>query len=130
MWLGEAEGREHLFGFYGQPGTRAFKIMVRGKRYKYIFLANGGRELLFDLTEDPHEISDLSAAKPDVLAGLRAVAERECARTNIDRALEGGKLTRLPYEAKERFRIHQFETSRAPGDFPDDPKDVYDTVGW
>ncbi len=89
---GEASPREHLFGFYGIPGTPQFKIMVRDPKWKYIYLANGDRELLFDMENDPHELKNLSSQETEVVARLRPLAEAACARPNIDRALENGRL--------------------------------------
>jgi hypothetical protein len=40
-------------------------------RIKYIWFADTGRELLFDLRDDPQELSDLSAARPGLLARWR-----------------------------------------------------------
>ena len=39
---GKAQPRENLFGYYGEPGTPLFKIMVRNGPWKYIFMANAG----------------------------------------------------------------------------------------
>ena len=41
-------------------------------REKYVWLAQSGRELLFDLESDPTELCDLSAHKPDRIAHWRA----------------------------------------------------------
>ena len=58
---GSGAGREFFFGVYSEPGSQQFKIMVRSHTHKYIFMANGGRELLFDLTSDPFEMESLCA---------------------------------------------------------------------
>jgi hypothetical protein len=39
------------------PGTRHFKFMVRSGDWKYIWMANGGREQLFNVKEDPNELT-------------------------------------------------------------------------
>jgi len=130
MIAGESAPREHFLGFYGTPGTPQFKVMVRTPRWKYIYLANGDRQLLFDMESDPHELENRAEEEASVVARLHAVAEKACARPNVERALENGRLRAFEYTPKKRFRIHQFETSRAPGDFPKDPKEVYDTVRW
>ncbi|MDD3242869.1 MAG: sulfatase-like hydrolase/transferase [Eubacteriales bacterium] len=44
---------------YGDTAHELF--MVRDARYKYIYTPCGGRSLLFDLQQDPHETHDLSA---------------------------------------------------------------------
>ena len=42
-WLDStAQPRQDLFGYYGEPGTPRFKIMVRHGPWKYIYMANGG----------------------------------------------------------------------------------------
>jgi len=38
------------------PGSEFFKVMVVKDEWKYIFMANGGREQLFNLQADPDEI--------------------------------------------------------------------------
>ncbi|MGH7484933.1 MAG: sulfatase family protein, partial [bacterium] len=73
---GKAKPRDVLFGYYGHPGTRLFKIMVRQGEWKYIFFANGGREQLFNLRDDPHESRNC------------ATAEHRLARTLHSRAVE------------------------------------------
>ena len=40
--------RECVFGCYGVPGTPLFKVMAREGPWKYIWMANGGREQLFN----------------------------------------------------------------------------------
>ena len=63
MVAGAAAPRDVLVGYYGLPGTDAFKVMIRDPRWKYVFFANGGHELLFDLQEDPHELHNRAAAR-------------------------------------------------------------------
>ena len=100
---------ESLIGMYGTPGTRLFKCMVRRDQWKYIWLANGGRELLFDLATDPGETRNACAAEPEMAARLRAEAERALANREFTRpALEGGKLRALPFAPFPRQRIKQF----------------------
>jgi arylsulfatase len=60
---GTGHKRETLFGYYGDPGTARFKIMARGGEWKYIYLANGGREQLFNLQSDPHELNNCATTK-------------------------------------------------------------------
>ncbi len=66
---GRAAPRERVVGLFGSPGTPKFKAMVRQGDWKYIWLANGGRELLFNLTRDPGETrcfakDDLAVVSP------------------------------------------------------------------
>jgi choline-sulfatase len=121
---GRAKPREHLIGYYGTPGTRRFKIMVREKDWKYIFFANGGGEQLFNLSEDPWELHQLITDRPDVAGALRSVAVAALKRPNVDRAREDGKLRAFSFEARPRTRILQFDHSRGITGFPEHPKDL------
>lgn len=104
-----APARETVFGIYGTPGTRQFKCMVRQGAWKYIWLANGGRELLFNLCEDPAESRSFAAGSPGKLAALRAEAVRMLARRELTQpALEAGMLKKLAFEHFPRVRITQF----------------------
>jgi choline-sulfatase len=106
---GTAAPREILHGLYGTPGTRYFKCMVRQGPWKYIWLANGGRELLFHLGADPGETHNRLAAEPAVAAALRADAVRTlAARAFTQPALADGTLKALPFAPFPRVRIKQF----------------------
>jgi choline-sulfatase len=106
---GTAAPREDLHGLYGTPGTRHFKCMVRRGDWKYLWLANGGRELLFHLRDDPGETRNRLAAEPAVAATLRAEAVRVlAARAFTQPAVERGALKALPFEPFPRVRIKQF----------------------
>ncbi len=119
-----AQPRQDLFGYYGEPGTPLFKIMVRNGPWKYIFLANGGREQLFHLGEDPHELSNAMAAQPDVARKLRATATRACERPDLRDAMDGNGLHAFEFHARELKRIYQFDRSRGITGFPKRPQDV------
>ncbi len=130
MLEGRAAPREHLFGCYGRPGTPLFKIMVRSGRWKYIFLANGGREQLFDIEGDPRELEELAAAQPKVAAELRAAAEGYLARAGGAEALEGGRLRAFPYQERPIRRVLQFSSDRGVEGFPENPADVLRGTAW
>ncbi len=121
---GSGRGRDHVIGLYGRPGTPQFKVMVRDSRWKYIHFANGGREQLFDLENDPQERSQALPDHPDAARRLRAVAVEALSRPNADRALEKGDLKALPYSERPRRRIYQFDGSRGVRGFPEKPGDV------
>jgi choline-sulfatase len=122
---GTVEPRRHLIGYYGTPGTRQFKIMVREKDRKYIYMANGGREQLFNVAEDPAELHDRSRAEPGLAERLRTVAAKSLERINADRALdEDDNLRRFDFEARPLRRIYQFDASRGVTGFPRNPKDA------
>lgn len=117
---GAAPARESLIGMYGTPGTRHFKCMVREGDLKYIWLANGGRELLFNLRADPHESRSLALQEPARLAALRDRAVRTLAGRDLTRpAVEKGTLKALPFEPFPRTRIKQF--ARGVTDFGEGP---------
>jgi hypothetical protein len=52
--------------------------MVRDARWKYIHMANGGRQQLFDLESDPNELTNFADCRPDVVADLRKQAIAAC----------------------------------------------------
>ncbi|OXS58886.1 hypothetical protein B1A99_13070 [Cohnella sp. CIP 111063] len=115
---GEASPRKRLFGWYGQPGTPRFKVMVRDADWKYIFMANGGREQLFHMKEDKDELRQLADARPDVLAALRQAAVEEMSRhAALQDALAFGDLRSFPYQERPLSRIRQFNLSIGVADF-------------
>lgn len=121
---GTAAPREHLIGLYGIPGTPRFKVMVREKDWKYIYFANGGREQLFNLAEDPHELRQRLADAPGIVARLRDIAVQAANRPNVNRALDAKGLRAFPYEARPLRRIVQFDHSRGVTGFPKHPADL------
>jgi arylsulfatase len=121
---GRATPRDSLFGYYGTPGTRRFKIMVRHRDWKYIFMANGGREQLFNLNQDPHELRNAMASHADIAEQLRSKAAAACDRPGAREALDGAKLRSFPFEERRRERIYQFDKSRGVTGFPTSPEDV------
>lgn len=117
--------REHIVGMYGEPGTHMFKAMVRRGEWKYIWIANGGAELLFNLAEDPCELRDLSADRRDLAAALRDAAAAACDAPGARDALDGGKLRAFaPQQPYPRRRCRQFDYSRGVRDWPARPQDV------
>jgi choline-sulfatase len=121
---GTAAPREYLFGYYEQPGTPFFKIMVRHQEWKYIFFANGGRQQLFHLGEDPGELNNLATARAEVAERLKAKAAAACGRPELRAALEGGALKAFPFTARPPRRTYQFDRSRGVTGFPARPQDV------
>ena len=124
MIAGTATPRSTLVGLYGEPGTPLFKVMVRTADWKYIFLSNGGGELLFDVAGDPHELRNLAGEQPRIVAALRAAAAAACAREGTDGALAGSDLRAFPYRERARTRIYQFHHMGGSGCFPDGPEDA------
>ena len=116
--------RDRLIGFHGCPGTDGFTVMVRKGSWKYIFIANGGREQLFNLEDDPLEHVNRISGESGVAGKMRALAAAGCQRPGADAALEDGRLRAFPYRQWERKRIHQFDRSRGVQGFPEHPGDV------
>ena len=101
--------REQLIGMFGSPGTRKFKAMVRHGDWKYIWLANGGRELLFNVVANPEENVCFGEREPGVLQALRGrLIEHLRVTPSLHPALEGDSLLALPFESFPRERIKQF----------------------
>jgi len=124
MINGDTAPRDALTGFYGTPGTPLFKVMVRWGDWKYIYMANGGREQLFNLAEDPNELIQRLDSAPDMGARLREMAVEDLSTQNAERALEKGMLKDFPFESRQKVRIYQFDRSRGVTGFPERPEDV------
>jgi len=117
---GTTPPREAVIGMFGTPGTRLFKCMVRRDDWKYIWLANGGRELLFNPRSDPNETRSLAEQNPAIIAELRAEAVRVLAARDLTRpAVAENALLALPFEPFPRVRINQF--ARGITDFGQGP---------
>jgi arylsulfatase len=119
-----AAPREYLYGYYGEPGTPHFKIMVRRQRWKYIHFSNGGGEQLFDLHEDPNELRNLAADSQETAAQMRLKATAACDRVELRAALASGELRKFPFAAHPLRRIYQFDRSRGVTSFPARPQEV------
>jgi choline-sulfatase len=124
MLDGTARPRERLIGWYGEPGTRLFKIMARKDSWKYVFLANGGREQLFKVDEDPNELHNLAGSRPEAAAMLRNEAIAACQTPGARQALDGAALRKFDFAARPPGRIYQFDASRGVTGFPARPGDV------
>ena len=116
--------REALFGMYGSPGTTRFKIMVRQEEWKYIYLANGGREQLFNLHEDPEEIHQKAESNTHVVDRLRRLAIDALDNRAGEAALHERTLRAFEYERRPDRRVYQFDRSRGVVGFPERPEDV------
>lgn len=116
--LGEAEPRNHLFGWYGKPGEPTFKVMVRHGHWKYIYMSNGAREQLFHVANDPDELDELSGQVPDMVEALRAAAVAEMGKhRSLAPAMADGELRRYPFRARPLWRIRQFNEAIGVTDF-------------
>jgi hypothetical protein len=80
--------------------------------WKYIFMANGGREQLFNLKRDPDERSNCVASAPEVRNDLHARAVQACSVPGAMDALDGSELSAFPFRERLQTRICQFDQSR------------------
>ncbi|MED5417019.1 MAG: sulfatase-like hydrolase/transferase [Candidatus Latescibacterota bacterium] len=127
MLTSGGDRRERLVGLYGAPGTRRFKAMVREDRWKYIWLANGARQQLFDVTADPQELRDLSGSHSEIVARLHRAAIDHLRQPGGQEALDGDDLHSLPFEARPLQRIYQFGHWPRSSGFPEDPGEALRT---
>ena len=110
--------RDFLFSFHGRPETRQFKLMVRHKQWKYIYMANGGREQLFNLNEDPAEMENLIVREKDIAERLRFQAAKKCGtETDLQSMVQDDDLVKYPFIARPLGRLHQFAFSRGVTDY-------------
>jgi arylsulfatase len=110
-------------GLYGPPGSERFKLMLIDGDWKYIFLANGGREQLFNLRDDPHEIRQRLHEEPARAARLRrAAAERVRASPGMEPALDGDDLRARPFEPLPRNRLLQMDASSGVTTYSHNPR--------
>jgi SAM-dependent methyltransferase len=121
---GDSGPRPFLVGMAELPGSEFFKVMVVKDEWKYIFMANGGREQLFNLRTDPEELCNRAAEAHDVRANLNALAAARCAVLGAHEALEGDRLRSFPYWERPRKRIYQFDKSKGVTSFPVNPADA------
>ena len=98
--------------------------MVRDNEWKYIYLANGTVEQLFNLKEDPQEVRTRIADAPEVARRLRDAAMEACKKSNVDRALNAQGFVSFPYQPRPLQRILQFDHSRGITGFPKTPAEV------
>jgi arylsulfatase len=124
MLRGQSAPRPHLAGMTEPPGSRDFKVMIVTDEWKYIFMANGGREQLFNLKRDSVERSNCVASASGIRDDLYALAVEACRVPGAMDALDGDKLKSFSFRERTRTRICQFDESRGVRGFPDKPEDA------
>ncbi|MFL6545563.1 MAG: sulfatase, partial [Candidatus Udaeobacter sp.] len=124
MLRGDHAPRQYLIGMVEPPGSHDFKLMVVTNDWKYIFMANGGREQLFNLRQDPHEFSSCVASASKIRNELHALGVQACQAQGATDALDGEKLRAFPFRERPRTRIYQFDRSRGVVGFPDRPENA------
>lgn len=123
-----AETRDTLYGECGEDdhATR----MIRDARYKLIYYPVGNHSQLFDLAEDPHEMTDL-ARDPDHADTLARLQDRLIAQiygTDLDWISDGtlvGKPDR-PYA----WAPHRSLNSQRGDGWPPSPKVEIPQIEW
>lgn len=101
--------------------------MVLTDEWKYIFMANGGREQLFNRKKDPNELSNCVTSSPAIRDQLYTLAVKACQIPGATDALDNDKLRAFPFRQRPLIRIHQFDRSRGVLGFPDKPQDTLKT---
>lgn len=124
MLRDECAPRQYLVGMAERPGSEFFKVMVVRPPWKYIFMANGGREQLFNLELDPNELLNCVAENKTTRDALYGLALKNCAAPGARDALDGDQFRSFPYRARPKQRIYQFDQTRGVIGFPDKPEDV------
>jgi arylsulfatase len=74
---GKGGQQAHEFLYWEYPYAKAHTTCVRMGDWKALTPKPGGPWELYDLKNDPTETKDLAAAHPEVLARIKAIAERE-----------------------------------------------------
>jgi hypothetical protein len=124
MLRGECSPRQFVIGMVEVPGSQDFKIMVLTDEWKYIFMANGGREQLFNRKKDPNELSNCVSSSSATRSDLYDLAVKACRVPGATDALDGNKLRAFPFRQRPPMRICQFDRSRGVVGFPDKPRDA------
>ena len=114
---GKERERETLFACYGRPGTPQFKTMIRQGDWKYIYMANGGKEQLFHLIEDPEELVLYNIKEEQIMKQMRKRNLDFCGREGLLSAKDKMQMKSFSYKERPRFRIHQFDLSGGIHDF-------------
>lgn len=113
----DGEKREYLAGIFGRPGELGFKIMIRQGHWKYIYMANGGREQLFNIQNDPYEVYNLAESYINEKSYFRNIAGSHCNRPGLLSALYDSDLRSFDFHARKPMRILQFSFDKQINDF-------------
>jgi choline-sulfatase len=124
MLQGESPPRDYLVGMVEVPGSQDFKVMIATDEWKYIFMANGGREQLFNRKRDPNELSNCVSFSSKIRDDLYVLAVKACRVPGSRDALDGDKFRVFPFRKRAPKRIYQFDRSRGVFGFPEKPEDV------
>jgi len=123
---GEAKPREYCFAFSSAPGTLDFRMMAIRDSWKYVFHANGGGELLFNLEKDPREHRNRIEDEPEIAQELRGACIQRLDHPTGRLGLDGDQLKVFPKTKLKLERVYQFNSFRGVTGFPDEPQRVFD----
>ena len=98
--------------------------MVVTDEWKYIFMANGGREQLFNRRKDSNELRNCVSSSSRIRNELYALAVKACRVPGATDALGGDELRVFPFRKRVPKRIYQFDRSHGVFGFPDKPQDA------
>ena len=94
-------GRAALAGQFASD--RLMKLMLRWDDWKYCYFANGGRQQLFNLRDDPHELADRAGQHPALCREARKrlvqcfrAARHQAALDDAGNALRAYPFAQLP----------------------------------
>ena len=92
--------------------------MVRKGAWKYIYMVNGGREQLFHLGNDPHELVNLVMSESVIRTEMYQLLLEKCWKEPVLRdAIEDGTIRKIPYRPRKLERLHQFDFSKKITDY-------------
>jgi arylsulfatase len=75
------------------------RAMVRTRQWKYVYHELGGVEELYDVEDDPQELRNLAATRPQVTRELRGVLLDWCRAEGDEAFLDGADLRTSPEDA-------------------------------
>ncbi|NKB29728.1 MAG: sulfatase-like hydrolase/transferase [Rhodobacteraceae bacterium] len=95
MSMADSQQREYIYGEWGEDDSAC--RMIRDQRYKLIYYPVGNLFQLFDLNDDPREMTNLSAdtAHADVLTRMQEALRRELYGADLN-WLDGDTFVGLP----------------------------------
>ena len=121
---GEAKPRKYYFGYTSAPGDLNFRMMAIRDEWKYIFHANSGGELLFNLNKDPREHKNLITEEKAIADELRNACLKDLDHPVGRAALNGDWFKVFPRTPLKLERVYQFNESLESRGFPKKPEDA------
>jgi arylsulfatase len=118
--------RKILFGYSSTPGTLDFRMMGFDGIWKYIFHANGGGELLFNLACDPQEHINCINTHPEIGANMRTACIEKLQHPGGCAGVCNHDFKIFPRKTLDLQRCIQMNTYRHVHGFPKRP---VETVG-